>query len=78
MAVSDAILRRLRSCIRRSSTSLERVWRLLDRVGTLGRLPPVIHVAGTNGKGSVAYLRAMLEAGGRTVHAYTAPSRALP
>lgn len=37
-------------------------------------LPPVIHVAGTNGKGSVvAMLRAMLEAGGYSVHAYTSP-----
>jgi dihydrofolate synthase / folylpolyglutamate synthase len=38
------------------------------------RLPPVIHVAGTNGKGStVATLRACLEAAGRRVHAYTSP-----
>lgn len=37
-------------------------------------LPPVIHVAGTNGKGSIiAMLRAMLEEGGYTVHAYTSP-----
>ncbi len=37
-------------------------------------LPPVVHVAGTNGKGSViAYLRAMLEAAGRRVHVYTSP-----
>ncbi len=38
------------------------------------RLPPVIHVAGTNGKGSTcAFLRAMLEAAGKTVHVYTSP-----
>ena len=38
------------------------------------RLPPVIHVAGTKGKGStVAFLRAMLEASGARVHAYTSP-----
>ena len=38
------------------------------------RLPPVVHVAGTNGKGSVlAYLRAMLEAAGQRVHVYTSP-----
>lgn len=38
------------------------------------RLPPVIHVAGTNGKGSTcAFLRAMLEATGKTVHVYTSP-----
>ncbi|NWG70516.1 MAG: bifunctional folylpolyglutamate synthase/dihydrofolate synthase [Parvularculaceae bacterium] len=38
------------------------------------RLPPVIHVAGTNGKGSTcAYLRAILEASGASVHAFTSP-----
>jgi dihydrofolate synthase/folylpolyglutamate synthase len=38
------------------------------------KLPPVIHVAGTNGKGStVAYLRAILETAGLRVHAYTSP-----
>jgi len=38
------------------------------------RLPPVIHVAGTNGKGStIAFMRAMLEADGRAVHVYTSP-----
>jgi dihydrofolate synthase/folylpolyglutamate synthase len=54
---------------------LDRVWRLLERVDhPERRLPPVIHVAGTNGKGStVAMLRAGLEAGGATVHAYTSP-----
>src|SRR4030095_10331383 len=37
-------------------------------------LPPVVHVAGTNGKGSlVAYLRAMAEAAGYRVHVYTSP-----
>ena len=37
-------------------------------------LPPVIHVAGTNGKGStIAYLRAILEAAGLRVHVYTSP-----
>ena len=55
--------------------SLSRVWRLLAATGHPERqLPPVIHVAGTNGKGSViAYLRAMLEAAGRRVHVYTSP-----
>jgi dihydrofolate synthase/folylpolyglutamate synthase len=54
---------------------LDRVQRLLDRVGNPERrLPPVVHVAGTNGKGStVAYLRAILEAAGYRVHAYTSP-----
>jgi dihydrofolate synthase/folylpolyglutamate synthase len=55
--------------------SLDRVWRLLDKIDhPERRLPPVVHVAGTNGKGSViAYLRAMLEAAGRRVHVYTSP-----
>jgi dihydrofolate synthase/folylpolyglutamate synthase len=54
---------------------LSRVERLLTLVGSPEqRLPPVIHVAGTNGKGSViAYLRAMLEAAGKRVHVYTSP-----
>jgi dihydrofolate synthase / folylpolyglutamate synthase len=48
---------------------------LLDALGNPHtRLPPVIHVAGTNGKGStIATLRALLEAAGRRVHAYTSP-----
>ena len=38
------------------------------------QMPPVIHVAGTNGKGStIAFLRAMLEAAGKSVHVYTSP-----
>jgi dihydrofolate synthase/folylpolyglutamate synthase len=55
--------------------SLTRVWRLLEALGHPElRLPPVVHVAGTNGKGSViAYLRAMLEAAGRRAHVYTSP-----
>ncbi|HMN37131.1 MAG TPA: folylpolyglutamate synthase/dihydrofolate synthase family protein [Hyphomicrobium sp.] len=55
--------------------SLGRVERLLGKLGhPEDRLPPVIHVAGTNGKGSVcAYLRAMLEAAGKRVHVYTSP-----
>ena len=48
---------------------------LLDRLGNpQTRMPPVFHVAGTNGKGSTcAYLRAILEAQGYTVHAATKP-----
>lgn len=55
--------------------SLGRVERLLGKLGhPEDRLPPVVHVAGTNGKGSVcAYLRAMLEAAGKRVHVYTSP-----
>ncbi|MFL6753713.1 MAG: bifunctional folylpolyglutamate synthase/dihydrofolate synthase [Sphingomicrobium sp.] len=54
---------------------LERIAAVLDRVGRpQDRLPPVFHVAGTNGKGStVAFLRAALEASGHSVHAFTSP-----
>lgn len=54
---------------------LETIHALLDRLGNPQRdLPPVFHVAGTNGKGSTcAYLRAMFEAQGLTVHAATKP-----
>src|SRR5579862_2800677 len=55
--------------------SLERMWRILDALGhPERRLPPVIHVAGTNGKGStIAFMRAILEAAGLRVHVYTSP-----
>lgn len=55
--------------------SLERMQRILERLGHPERnLPPVVHVAGTNGKGSsVAFMRAMLEAAGQGVHVYTSP-----
>ncbi|MEO1198310.1 MAG: folylpolyglutamate synthase/dihydrofolate synthase family protein [Pseudomonadota bacterium] len=55
--------------------SLDRMHRILARLGHPERaLPPVIHVAGTNGKGStIAYMRAILEASGRSVHVYTSP-----
>ena len=54
---------------------LERIERLLKRLGSPEKkLPPLVHVAGTNGKGSlVAYLRAMAEAAGYRVHVYTSP-----
>ncbi|HEV2604837.1 MAG TPA: folylpolyglutamate synthase/dihydrofolate synthase family protein [Microvirga sp.] len=55
--------------------SLERIRRLLAALGhPERRLPPVIHVAGTNGKGStIAFMRAVLEAAGLAVHVYTSP-----
>lgn len=55
--------------------TLDRVWRLLDTLGNPQRdLPPVVHIAGTNGKGSTqAMIRAGLEADGKQVHAYTSP-----
>jgi len=54
---------------------LERICAVLERLGRpQDQLPPVLHVAGTNGKGStVAFLRAALEAGGYEVHAFTSP-----
>jgi dihydrofolate synthase/folylpolyglutamate synthase len=55
--------------------SLDRMLRVLERLGHPQRkLPPVIHVAGTNGKGStIAYLRATLEAANYRVHSFTSP-----
>lgn len=55
--------------------SLDRMHRLLAALGNPERvIPPVIHIAGTNGKGSTqAMIRAGLEAGGARVHAYTSP-----
>ena len=60
---------------KRIDLNLERMHRLLARLDHPERkLPPVIHVAGTNGKGStIAYLRAILEAAGLRVHVYTSP-----
>lgn len=54
---------------------LDRIAALLERLGRpQDELPPVFHVAGTNGKGStVAFLRAALEASGHSVHAFTSP-----
>ena len=54
---------------------LERIAELLDRLGNPERaLPPVFHVAGTNGKGSTcAFLRAAIEAAGLSAHVYTSP-----
>src|SRR4029077_22194 len=61
---------------KRIDLTLARVQRILERLGhPERRVPPVIHVAGTNGKGStIAFLRAMLEAAGKSVHVYTSPN----
>ncbi len=55
--------------------SLDRILRLLHRLGNPQKsLPPTIHVAGTNGKGSVvAFARAILRSAGCAVHVYTSP-----
>jgi dihydrofolate synthase / folylpolyglutamate synthase len=59
----------------RDFLGLDRITELLERLGRpQDRLPPVFHVAGTNGKGSTcAFLRAALEAAGKRVHAFTSP-----
>lgn len=75
-AQSDAILERLLSLHpKRIDLVLDRIERLLAQLGhPERRLPPVIHVAGTNGKGSTcAFARAILEAQGLKVHVYTSP-----
>ena len=74
--MTDAILDRLmRLHPKLIDLDLGRIERLLADVGSPHlKLPPVVHVAGTNGKGSlVAYLRAMAESAGYRVHVYTSP-----
>lgn len=76
MSRTDTILARLSQLHPKLiDLSLDRMIPLLEKLGNpQDRLPPVIHVAGTNGKGStIAYLRAFLEAAGRTVHVYSSP-----
>jgi len=73
---SDAILARMMALHPKIiDLTLDRMWRLLNALGNPERrLPPVIHIAGTNGKGSTqAMIRAGLEAQGSRVHAYTSP-----
>ncbi|NHQ73878.1 bifunctional folylpolyglutamate synthase/dihydrofolate synthase [Roseovarius gahaiensis] len=75
-ATSDIILDRMMSLHPKIiDLTLDRVWRLLDALGNpQDRLPPVIHIAGTNGKGStLAMIRAGLEGVGLRAHAYTSP-----
>lgn len=73
---SDVILDRMMSLHPKViDFTLDRVWALLKALDNPERkLPPVIHIAGTNGKGSTqAMIRAGLEAAGKSVHAYTSP-----
>src|SRR6218665_350818 len=76
MSRTDAILKRLSALHPKLiDLSLDRILPLLAALGSPHeRLPPVIHVAGTNAKGStIAYLRAFLEAAGKKVHVYNSP-----
>ncbi|UWQ29001.1 folylpolyglutamate synthase/dihydrofolate synthase family protein [Leisingera sp. M523] len=73
---SDAILARMMALHPKIiDLTLDRVWRLLDALDNpQDKLPPVIHLAGTNGKGSTqAMIRAGLEGMGKSAHAYTSP-----
>lgn len=76
MSGSDLILERMMTLHPKViDLTMDRVHRLLEKLGHPERsLPPVIHIAGTNGKGSTqAMIRAGLEADGSLVHAYTSP-----
>src|SRR6476659_1438972 len=77
MTSVDSIVARLLALHpKRIDLSLDRMWRILAALDhPERRLPPVIHVAGTNGKGStVAFMRAILEAAGKRAHVYTSPN----
>ncbi|MBB6306851.1 bifunctional folylpolyglutamate synthase/dihydrofolate synthase [Xanthobacter tagetidis] len=76
MRAPDSILDRLSALHpKKIDLSLARMERLMAALGhPERRLPPAIHVAGTNGKGStIAFMRAILEAAGKRVHVYTSP-----
>jgi dihydrofolate synthase / folylpolyglutamate synthase len=76
MSTSDALIARFLALHPKTiDLSLGRIERLLAALGhPERRLPPTIHVAGTNGKGStIAFMRAILEAAGLAVHVYTSP-----
>ena len=78
-AAQADVQRRLANLSARAPAEMElglsRIAKALERLGDpQDKLPPVIHVAGTNGKGStVAFMRAILAAGGLTTHVYTSP-----
>ena len=76
MTRTDQITQRLLALHpKKMDLSLGRLTRLLGELDNPEkRLPPVIHVAGTNGKGStIAFMRAILEAAGKRVHVYSSP-----
>jgi len=75
-ATSDIILERMMALHPKIiDLTLDRMWRLLGALGDPQKdMPPVIHVAGTNGKGStLAMIRAGLEGAGASAHVYTSP-----
>src|SRR5262245_16088341 len=73
--VAALIDRQATQFVDRDYLNLDRIAALLNKLGRpQDRLPPIFHVAGTNGKGSTcAFLRAALEAAGKRVHAFTSP-----
>ena len=76
VSLADAEIEKLMGLHRKGyDLSLDRIRRLLEVLGNPQlKLPPVIHVAGTNGKGSAtAFCRALLEAQGLSVHVHTSP-----
>ncbi len=76
MQHADAFLARFESLHpKKIDLTLGRTEHLLAKLGNPERkLPPLIHVAGTNGKGStIAFMRAILEAAGASVHVFTSP-----
>ena len=75
MSAEAAIARLLEIHPKGFDLSLDRIGLLLDKLANPHlRIPPVFHVAGTNGKGSTtAFLRAVLEASGKSVHVHTSP-----
>ena len=73
---SDTLLKRLLELHpKKIDLELSRIERLLGALGNPHKnLPPIIHIAGTNGKGStLAFMRSILETGGWRVHSYTSP-----
>lgn len=75
MSIADALARLSTLHPAGIDLSLDRMRALLEKLGhPQDRLPPVVHIAGTNGKGSTAaFLKAMCEAAGERVHVYTSP-----
>ena len=72
---TDEILAKFAATYKKIDLSLGRLGVFLEEVGNpQEQIPPVIHIAGTNGKGStLAFLRAILESAGKSVHAYNSP-----